>query len=334
MKKYIGLDAHSSTCTFCVMNEKGVELDNTTIRTNGRLLVNYLKSIKGDTTLTFEECELSSWLYEILVKEVDAVLVCNPVYNKEYKTRKTDRLDARKLAKLLRGDFLTPVFHDGSSREKFRDLMSAYTDLVEEATRIKLRYKSLFRKSGNKVSGEKLYTDESFLKDLKRKDYNFIGKSLYHLLQEMEETRERYKKEIIKTSKRFEEIRKLKSLPGIGAIRAAHISAQVINPRRFASKYQSYNYCGLVRHKQISGGREYGSRKIWGNRVLKCVYKMASHDAIRGNNKLSKYYESLRKKGVNDKSARNAVSRKIAAISLSIWRNNSDYNESKVTIAI
>ena len=86
MNKYIGLDAHSSSCTFCVVDEKGVEIDSTTIRTNGRLLINYLRSIKGKKKLTFEECELSSWLYEILGKEVDGLLVCNPVYNREYKT--------------------------------------------------------------------------------------------------------------------------------------------------------------------------------------------------------------------------------------------------------
>jgi len=334
MNKYIGLDAHSSSCTFCVVDEKGVEIDSTTIRTNGRLLINYLRSIKGKKELTFEECELSSWLYEILGKEVDGLLVCNPVYNREYKTSKTDRLDARKLAKLLRGNFLTPVFHNGSDREKFRDLMSAYTDLVEDAVRIKLRYKSLFRKSGNKINGERLYNDESFLKDFKRKDYNFIGKNLYHLLQDMEESRKTYTKEIIKLSKKFKEIRRLKSIPGIGVIRAAQISAQVIDPKRFQNKYQYYSYCGLVRHKQISGDREYGSRKIWGNRVLKCVYKMAAHQAIRGNNGLSKYYESLRKKGINDKSACNGVSRKIAAISLSLWKNNCKYDDNKITIAI
>jgi len=43
MTKYIGLDAHSSTCTFNVTDERGREIDNTTIETNGRLLVKYLK---------------------------------------------------------------------------------------------------------------------------------------------------------------------------------------------------------------------------------------------------------------------------------------------------
>ena len=105
MKKYIGLDAHSSTCSFCVMDETGKVVDTAKIVTNGRLLIEYLRSVSGRIELTFEECELSSWLYEILRKEVDKVLVCNPVENRQYKKAKTDKLDARNLANLLRGSF-------------------------------------------------------------------------------------------------------------------------------------------------------------------------------------------------------------------------------------
>ena len=60
MDKYIGMDAHMSTCTFCVTDKNGRELDNTTLETNGRLIVNYLRDIPGIKKLTFEECELSN----------------------------------------------------------------------------------------------------------------------------------------------------------------------------------------------------------------------------------------------------------------------------------
>src|SRR6056297_2734645 len=118
--KYIGRDVHSSSCTFCVTDAKGTELDSATIETNGKLLINYIRSIDGKKQLTFEECELGSWIRELLHGEVDGLLSCNPVENREYKRSKTDKLDARRLAKLLRGGFLTSVYHDGSEREKFR----------------------------------------------------------------------------------------------------------------------------------------------------------------------------------------------------------------------
>ena len=331
MTKYIGLDAHSSTCTFNVTDERGREIDDTTIETNGRLLVKYLRGIGGVKKLTFEECELSNWLYEILHPEVDELLVCNPVANKDYKKIKTDKMDARKLAKLLRGGFLIPVYHNGSSRERFRSLMSAYQDLVEEAVRLKNRYKSLFRKEGKKIKGESLYNDESFLECIERCDFKFIGSQIYHLLEKMEQDRKEYLKEIFKYSKRFKEIKYLKTIPGIGLIQAAKITSQVIDPSRFADKYKYYSYCGLVRHKRISDGKEYGSCKIWGNRILKCVYKMAGLSVLQGDSGLRKYYDCLRSKGISHDNAYNAVCRKIAAISLSVWRKREIYNDELIT---
>lgn len=327
MNKYIGLDAHTSTCSLCVMDATGEILDTATLSTNGRLLKGYLRGISGVKVLTFEECELSGWLHEILKGEVDELVVCNPVENRTYKKAKTDKLDAKNLANLLRGGYLTAVYHDGSDRERFRDLMSGYQDLVEDAARIKNRYKSLFRKEGKMEKGSALYSDEGFLEGLERKDFQFIGKRMYCLLEQMEKDREEYKGEIKKCCRKFKEMKYLKTLPGIGDIQAAKIIAQVINPARFKNKYKYFSYCGLVRHRQISGDNSYGDKKIWGNRVLKCVYKMAAESALKGNSGLRRYYDHLRSKGVGHKNAKNAVSRKIAAISLALWKNSESYRE-------
>lgn len=325
--KYIGIDAHSSNCVLSVMKKDGTELDNVSIETNGRLLISYIRSIEGQKKLTFEECELSQWLYEILKDEVDETLVCNPVANRDYKRAKTDKLDARRLANLLRGDFLTPVYHDGSEREQFRGLMSGYQALVEEAVRLKNRYKSLFRKDGQMIKGTAIYNDESLLEGLDRNDLKFVGQRLYSLMVPMEEARQKYVVEIKKTNKRFKEIRYLKTLPGIADIQAAKIVSQVIDPNRFASKYKFYSYCGLARHKRNSAGKDYGSKKIHGNRVLKCVYKMAGKSALNGSSGLRRYYDHLLTKGVSETNAYNAVCRKIAAISLSIMKNNRRYDD-------
>lgn len=326
MAQYIGMDAHMSTCSFCVMDENGSEVDNITLPTNGRLIIGYLRSIRGVKKLAFEECELSNWLYEILKDEVDELIVCNPVANKEYKKKKTDKLDARKLARLLRGNFLTPVFHDGSKRERFRGLMSGYQHMVNETVRLKNRYKSLFRRSGIKVEGERIYKDRDLLEEIERPDFRFIGIQLHYLLEKMDESLTLYQQQIIRSRKHFKEIGNLTSIPGIGYIQAAKIVSQVINPRRFPNKYKYFSYCGLVRHKRESGQGRYGNEKIWGNRTLKCVYKMAGHQAIKGTSALRKYYDHLCKKGLSENKAYNAVCRKIAAISLSVWRNNRKYD--------
>lgn len=332
MIKYIGMDAHSSSCTLSVNDANGREIDNVVLETNGKALKNYLRSIEGTKKLTFEECELSRWLYGIIRPEVEELVICNPVDNKDNKKAKTDKLDARNLAKLLRNDCLTPVFHDGSERERFRNLMSSYQDIVDEGIRLKNRYKSLFRKNGQRMRGEALYKDESLLEGLSQGDDRFIGSHLYRLLTSLEQSRQEYVKEIGKYNKKFKELKVLKTLPGIGDIQAAKIVSQVVNPHRFETKYKYYSYCGLVRHIRESADRKYGSKKIWGNRVLKCVYKMAGHSALNGTSQLRVYYDALRKRGISHQNAYNAVCRKIAAISLSLWKHNKRYDEHMIRV--
>jgi len=332
MLKYIGMDAHSSTCTFCVTDAIGREIDNVTLATNGKVIKNYLQSITGTKKLTFEECELSHWLYGIVKPEVDELIICNPVANESYKKAKNDKIDARKLAKMLRGDYLVPVFHDGSDRERFRKLVSSYQDIIDEGTSIKNRYKSLFRKNGQRIKGKTLYNDESLLESFKHNDDQFIGGQLFSLLETLEKSRQAHVKEILRYSKKFKELKYIKSVPGIGDINAAKIVAQVVNPYRFESKYKYYSYCGLVRHSRTSADKSYGSVKIWGNKTLKTVYKMAGHSVlnINTNNAFVAYYNSLCKKGVTDKNAYNAVCRKIAAITLSLWKHSKCFDESLI----
>ncbi len=209
--------------------------------------------------------------------------------------------------------------------------MSGYQHLVNENVRIKNQYKSLFRRSGIKIEGEAVYKNRGLLEKIERPDFRFIGIQLHYLLSRMEESIELYQQQILHSRKHFKEIENLMTIPGIGCIQAAKIISQVINPNRFADKYKYFSYCGLVRHKRESGQKRYGTQKIWGNRTLKCVYKMAGHQAIKGTSALRKYYDYLRSKGISDDKAYNAVCRKIAAISLSIWRNNTKYDDNIIS---
>lgn len=304
--KYIGLDAHSSTCTFSVFDPRGVEIDNKTIATNGRLLVDYLKSLGGKIILTFEECDLSYWLFDILKNHVDKIVVCNPVENAQYKRAKTDKLDARNLANLLRGGFLKPVFHDASPREELRMLVSSYEDHIQEIVRLKNRLKAIKRRGQNHKLMHKA----------------FIQEHLQAQLDEVLITKANYQDQIIKHVRRFKEARILITIPGIKYIQAAKIIAQVIDPHRFRDKYKFFAYCALVKHPRISGGRKYGATRIYGNRTLKCVFKMAAHSAINGNNAFNVLYHHLRQKGLTDTNACNTIARKIATLSLSLWRNH------------
>ena len=79
MKKYIGLDAHSKTCTFVIINEFGKEIKTQEIQTSEPDLKSFIKSITGELHLTFEESTLSRWLFGIIEPLVDKLIICNPL---------------------------------------------------------------------------------------------------------------------------------------------------------------------------------------------------------------------------------------------------------------
>lgn len=328
--KYIGLDGHSSTCDFSVSDAKGVEVDRRTVATNGRLIVDYMQSISGTKKLVFEESDLSHWLFALLKDHAEEVIVCNPIESARYKQKKTDKLDARDLAELLRGNFVKSVYHDGSEREQYRMLMSGYADLIGEVVRTKNRYKALYRKLGKKLLGQSIYSKRELLRELGNGDERFIGEKLFSHLENLEEDRKSYVERIRKTNRKFKEIKYLKTIPGISDLQAAKIVSQVVDPKRFQNKYKFWSYCGLARHNQTSGGRSYGSKKIHGNSVLKSVYKSAAHRALCCDSVCQNYYEELRKRGANHEEGRNAVSRKLAASSLHVWKYLEAYNEKKI----
>jgi len=319
-KQYIGLDAHSSTCTFCVINEAGTITDTRTIVTNGRFLVDYVSSLSGTIELALEECDISAWLFDILHTHVKKIIVCDPVENRQYKRAKTDKLDAHNLAQLLRGGFLHPVFHDGSEREKFRILMSSYQDTVMEITRIKNRFRAISRRTQHITKSSKIH----------REDIVLIKNITEQQITVLTESKKKYTARIRESLKQFPEAVHLMSIPGIAHIQAAKIIAQVINPRRFSTKYKFFAYCGLVRHARMSAHKYYGSKRIWGNRTLKCVYKMAAQSALLNNNVLKIYYTSLCARGITDRNARNALARKIAMLSLTLWRKKERFKEQKI----
>lgn len=331
MTNYIGMDAHPSICVFSVVDGDGKEISAFQSPTNGAALVEYIRSIPDPKQLVFEECELSVWLFEILDREVDKLIVCNPARNVQYKRAKTDKLDAKNLALLLRGGFLTPIYHDGSKTEQLRALMSGYQDIVDTGVSLKNRYKSLFRKSGLPARGDGIYADESLLKNLPRPDQRFVGHGLYRLIESTEAEREKYCAAIKTLGRKFKEIKLLIDIPGIGEIQAAKILSQVITAERFKDKHKFWSYCGLVRYKQESAGKIRGNKRAWGNRVLKCVFKMAAKSALSGGNEFRKMYDELRAKGTNDRAARNAVSRKIAAIVLSMLKHKTRYEAALVS---
>src|ERR1700682_6108776 len=108
--KYIGLDVHQATISATVLDSTGKLVMEAILETKAATILQFIHGLRGDLQVTFEEGTSAAWLHDLLKPHVAHVLVCDPRKNALLKDgSKSDRIDARKLAELLRGNQLTRV---------------------------------------------------------------------------------------------------------------------------------------------------------------------------------------------------------------------------------
>lgn len=326
MKYYIGLDAHSTTSTAVVVKEDGEQVLRETFDTTEKNLIRFLRKIDGEKHLTFEECTLAQWLYVTLKEEVDHLLVCNPVFVAKKQGAKTDFRDALHLAQELRTNHLKPVYHDDSKWIELRTLVNNYGDLVEQIVATKNRLKAVFRAHGLSTKENNFYESKERYKELPTETAKFVAENLFQQIEVLEGMKDGYKVYFHKNKQRYRPIKNLCSIPGIDIIRANIIVAVVCMPHRFKNKHQFWGYSMLVRHIQMSGGKIYGNKRVHGRKELRDVFIGAAENALRGETSLRDYYDAQRAKGIPHKEAKLSLARKIAALSLSLLKNNDTFN--------
>jgi len=244
MKSYIGLDGHSTSCTFAVLDSEGREIASQRVTTSETGIVQFVRGVKRPRAIAFEESHMSRWLYGLLWEEVDELVVCHARFLSARSGAKTDVSDARHLAQQLRGGFLTPVFHEESPFFELRSLTSGYQNVIQEIVRTKNRYKALFRSEGHPTQGTTIYTDEKRMDALQRKTDRFVARGLWDQLKMLGQQKAHYRKEFEKNVKEIAEVKALASIPGISAVRANGIASIVCSPKRFANKHKFWSYGG------------------------------------------------------------------------------------------
>jgi hypothetical protein len=110
-------------------------------------------------------------------------------------------------------------------------------------------------------------------------------------------------------------------------VRANQIVGVMVTPHRFSNKYHLFSYAMLTRHNRESDGKLYGKKRAHGNTVLKTVFKSAFLSTTHSNTAFRRKYDEMRAAGKDDRSARNAVARKIAATVLGVWKSGKKYHD-------
>src|SRR5271167_165491 len=140
--KYIGMDVHKEAIAIAVMNGEGKLVMESIIETKALTIVQFVQGLRGDLHVTLEEGTWAAWLYDLLRPHVTKVLVCDPRKNALLKAgSKSDRIDARKLAELLRSNLLRPVYHGEHGVRTLKELSRSYLTISGDLARVMTRLK-------------------------------------------------------------------------------------------------------------------------------------------------------------------------------------------------
>ena len=345
-EKYIGLDVHQATISVAVLDSRGKLVMESIVETKAATILDFFAGLRGTLSVTFEEGTWAAWLYDLLKPHVDKLVVCNPRKNALLKDgNKSDRIDARKLAELLRLDNLKPVYHGETGVRMLRELARSYLTIVKDLSRVMNRLKALYRRWAIPC-GDVYYTRHraEWLGKIREAGVRRRAEQLYQQLDMLQHLRQQTRGELLAESRKHTITVRLRQIPSLGPIRSALAVALIQTPHRFRTKRQLWAYSGLALETRTTGEHRYvkgqlrRSKKqisIRGlnkdhNHDLKGLFKAAATRASVQPGLFQDFYQRSLAKGIKPTMVRLTLARKIAAITLTLWKKGENFDAEKL----
>ena len=199
------------------------------------------------------------------------------------------------------------------------------------------RLKATYRGWGIPCTGTKVYAPhyrEEWLNKIKEAGVRRRAELFYQHLDGLQILRRQVRRDFLVESRKHKPVKVLRQIPCIGPIRAGLLLAIMQTPHRFRTKRQFWSYIGLALKTYTSGEYRFvGSQlqrckkalAIRGlnrnhNHDLKNIFKGAAILAAATPGPLQNFYEACVARGVKPPMARLTLARKIASITLLVWK--------------
>ena len=342
--KYIGMDVHKESISIAVMKGDGKLVMESIIETKASTILQFIQGVRGDLHVTFEEGTWAAWLYDLLKPHVTELVVCDPRKNALMKEgNKNDKIDARKLADLLRGGYLRSVYHGENGLRTLKELARSYLTISKDLTRVMNRVKALYRSWGICCGGQQVYAPRrraEWLNKIGEAGVRRRAEFFYQQLDALRTLHQAVRRDLLAESRKHGGTKLLRQIPSIGPIRAALLIALIQTPHRFRSKRQLWTYSGLAidtrdsaQHRFVNGQlqRSKKPQQLRGlnqnhNHDMKAIFKSAATMASSREGAFNDFYHGLLTKGMEPAMARLTLARKIAAITLIIWKKGARFD--------
>jgi len=220
---YAGIDAHLKSSTIYVVNEKGAKVKSSTVVTSREgLRAGLGGSARGRLVAGVESSGIALWVAGML-KELGAKVVVvnsNRVRLIAESHEKTDGVDARLLAELLRLGAAPEVHVPSEEARRSRAQLSVRRQLVRQRTARVNQARGLLRSWGVGLEARGPRTLEGWKKVLRRKELPLYVKELVAVLgglfEQLSEALQGMKAKLNQEAERDERVERLQTIPGVG----------------------------------------------------------------------------------------------------------------------
>jgi len=325
---FVGLDVHKQVIAFCVKKADGTIVAEGTIKATRAALTEWVKTLPQPWHGGMEATLFSHWIYRHLKPHAAQLWMGQPSKMKAICSgkKKSDKLDARMLADLLRSNlfpacYVTPPELEGLRRQmRFRRLV------VEETVKFKNKTAGLLMEAGVEYHKRKLHGKQYFA-ELLRDENAQIPAELRPLLEfsrsqieDLARMDDRLLKMLADHAQLGARVEALQKIDGVGPVTALTWALEVGEPSRFGSIKQAVSYCGLSSALRESAGQQRrGPISKQRNRHLQCVLIEAAKIGPRFHPRLKEIQEKAQQKGHKNR-ATIQVARKLVAYLLAADR--------------
>jgi transposase len=301
---YCGIDLHARTMYLCILSQDGEILVHRNMPAGPEPFLKAVAPYREDLVVCVECIFTWYWLADLCAREGIPFVLGHALYMKAIHggKAKNDKIDAQKIAVLLRGGMLPQAYVYPAEMRATRDLLRRRMHLMRKRAELlthvqqtncqynlpeigrKIAYKA--NRAGVAERFPEPAVQKSIEVDLALIDY------YDQLLRDLELT-------IVQTAKQHDAhtLYLLQTVPGIGKILSLVLLYEMHDIARFPRVQDFVSYCRLVKCAKESAGKHYGTSgtKI-GNAYLKWAFSEAAVLFLRNNPAGQKYLARLEKK--------------------------------------
>jgi transposase len=251
MLRFVGCDVHKRAAVFTILLEDGRVLSTHTIAVTRQELTSFAQlHLQSGDRLALEATTNTWAVAEILRPYVQQIVVSNPLRTRAIAEAKikTDKVDSRVLAELLRVGYLPDVWQPGPETQRMRRLTHRRAALVSDRTRLKNRLHSILHHCLIPLPRFDLFSQQGrvWLRQVALKAEETAARdSDLRLLEATELEIAQLEQQLVQEAWQSDQVRLVMTIPGIDYTVAQTCLAAIGDITRFANGKKLAAYLGL-----------------------------------------------------------------------------------------